>query len=149
MRSLRTGTIPATPAASCEAQPAGEARQVQRSEHQNAPALDVRSYLYQMTRVDLTRIDGVDEHTALKVITEIGLDMSWWETVKNFTSWLGLCPNHRVTGGKVIAGAVQGHRGDGSQAGADQLPDAEGRTRLHGHRSRLLRAAAATPSRHL
>ena len=62
----------------------------------------MRSYLYQLTRVHLTRIDGVDEHTSLKVITEIGLDMSRWETVKNFTSWLGLCPNHRVTGGTVI-----------------------------------------------
>ena len=32
----------------------------------NAPDFDVRSHLYRMTGVDLTRIDGVDAHTALK-----------------------------------------------------------------------------------
>lgn len=66
---MRTGTIPATPAASSEAQPAGERAR-------NAPALDVRSQLYQLTGVDLTRIDGVDKHTALTFVSEVGLDMS-------------------------------------------------------------------------
>ena len=69
----------------------------------NAPAFDARSHLYQLTGVDLTRIDGVNDHTALKVISEIGWDMSRWETVKHFTSWLGLSPNNRVTGGKIIS----------------------------------------------
>ena len=69
----------------------------------NAPAFDVRSHLYRMTGVDLTRIDGVDAHTALKVISEVGVDMSRWETPKHFASWLGLSPNNRVTGGKVIS----------------------------------------------
>ena len=69
----------------------------------NAPAFDARSHLYQVTGVDLTRIDGVDASTALKVISEIGWDMSRWETVKHFTSWLGLSPNNRVTGGRIIS----------------------------------------------
>jgi len=69
----------------------------------NAPAFDVQSHLYRMTGVDLTRIDGVDAHTALKVISEIGVDMSRWPTPKHFASWLGLSPNNRVTGGKVIS----------------------------------------------
>ncbi len=95
MRSLRTGTIPATPAP--RPKPNRRARRAR-----NAPALDVRSYLCQLTGVHLTRIDGVDEHTALTFVSEVGLDMSRWETVKHFASWLGLCPNHRVTGGTVI-----------------------------------------------
>ena len=37
----------------------------------NAPRFDIRTHLYRMTGVDLTRIDGVDG-TALKVISEIG-----------------------------------------------------------------------------
>ena len=53
--------------------------------------------------MDLTRIDGVDAHTALKVVSEVGVDMSRWETPKHFASWLGLSPNNRVTGGKVIS----------------------------------------------
>ena len=55
-----------------------------------------------MTGVDLTRIDGVDAYTALKVISEIGTDMTKWPSAKHFASWLGLSPNNRITGGKVI-----------------------------------------------
>ena len=53
--------------------------------------------------VDLTRIDGIDGFTALKVISEIGTDMTKWATAKHFASWLGLSPNNRVTGGRVIS----------------------------------------------
>ena len=55
-----------------------------------------------MTGVDLTRIDGIDALTAQKVLSEIGTDMHRWPTVKHFTSWLHLCPNNKITGGKVI-----------------------------------------------
>ena len=54
-----------------------------------------------MTGVDLTRIDGVDAYTALKVISEIGTDMTKWPSTKHFASWLGLSPDNRITGGKV------------------------------------------------
>ena len=56
-----------------------------------------------MTGVDLTRIDGVDAYTALKVISEIGTDMTKWPSAKHFASWLGLSPNYRITGGRVIS----------------------------------------------
>ena len=56
-----------------------------------------------MTGVDLTRINGVDAYTALKVISEVGTDMTRWPTAKHFASWLGLSPNNRVTGGRVIS----------------------------------------------
>ena len=69
----------------------------------NAPRFDVQSRLYRMTRVDLTRIDGVDGFTALKVVSEVGTDMTKWESAKHFASWLGLSPNNRITGGRVIS----------------------------------------------
>ena len=69
----------------------------------NASRFDVRTHLYQMTGVDLTRIDGVDAYTALKVVSEIGTDMTKWPSAKHFASWLGLSPNNRITGGKVIS----------------------------------------------
>ena len=68
----------------------------------NAPRFDLRSHLHRMTGVDLTRIDGVDAFTALKVVGEIGTDMTRWPSAKHFASWLGLSPNNRITGGKVI-----------------------------------------------
>ena len=42
----------------------------------NAPRFDVRTHLYRMTGVDLTQIDGVDGYTALKVVSEVGTDMT-------------------------------------------------------------------------
>ncbi len=69
----------------------------------NAPRFDMRSHLYRVTGVDLTQIDGVDGFTALKVVSEIGMDMTKWPTAKHFASWLGLSPDNKVTGGKVIS----------------------------------------------
>ena len=69
----------------------------------NAPRFDVWTHLYRMTGVDLTQIDGVDAYTALKVISEIGTDMTKWPSARHFASWLGLCPNNRITGGRVIS----------------------------------------------
>ena len=45
----------------------------------------------------------MDAFTALKVISEIGTDMTRWQSAKHFASWLGLSPNNRITGGKVIS----------------------------------------------
>jgi transposase len=74
-----------------------------RKQTRNRPHLDVRGSLHRITGVDLTAIEGIDEPTALTIISEIGLDMGRWPTVKHFTSWLGLCPHHRVSGGKVLS----------------------------------------------
>ena len=73
-----------------------------KKRHQgNAPRFDLRTHLYRVTGVDLSDIDGIDAYTALKVISETGIDMSRWPTAKHFASWLGLCPNNKITGGKV------------------------------------------------
>jgi len=58
----------------------------------NTPAFDVRGELYRMCGVDLIAIDGVSDITALKVISEIGIDMSRWKSEKHFASWMGLSP---------------------------------------------------------
>ena len=52
--------------------------------------------------MDLTRIDGVNVIVAQTVISEVGLDMSRWKTEAHFASWLGLCPDNRVSGDKVL-----------------------------------------------
>ncbi len=55
-----------------------------------------------MSGTDLTRIDGIDVMTATTVISEAGYDMSKWKTENHFVSWLRLCPDNRISGGKVI-----------------------------------------------
>jgi transposase len=73
-----------------------------RKARRTAPGFDARQHLYRVTGVDLTRIDGIDAPTALKVVAEIGLDMTRWPTEKNFASWLCLSPGSKITGGKTI-----------------------------------------------
>jgi transposase len=68
----------------------------------NQPRFDARTALYQLTGVDLTRIDGIEAATALTVISEIGTDMRRWPSAKHFSSWLGLRPNRKVSGGRVL-----------------------------------------------
>src|SRR3989454_2622963 len=64
---------------------------------------DLREELYRWTGVDLSAIEGVGVLTAQVVLSEIGTDMSCWRTEKHFSSWLGLCPDNRISGGKVIS----------------------------------------------
>ena len=64
--------------------------------------LDLRTELYRVSGVDLTQIEGINVLTAQKVLFEIGPDVSAWADEKKFCSWLGLSPNHHISGGKVL-----------------------------------------------
>jgi len=68
----------------------------------NAPRFDLSSELQRVTGVDLTRIDGIDVMIAQTLLSEVGLDMSRWKTESHFASWLGLCPDNRISGDKVL-----------------------------------------------
>jgi transposase len=78
-----------------------------RGRAKNAPRFDLRACLFRACGVDLTRIDGIDVTTALAVVSEIGPDLSRFPSVGHFTSWLGLCPGTRITGGKVVSGKTK------------------------------------------
>jgi len=78
-----------------------------RSRARKAPQFDLRTQLFQMCGEGLTRIDGIDVTTALAVVSEIGVDMARFPSVKHFTSWLGLCPGTKITGGKVMSGRTR------------------------------------------
>ena len=60
-----------------------------------------------MTGVDLTCIDGLSESSVLKILSETGSDISAWPTEKHFSSWLGLSPGNKVTGGKSLSGKTK------------------------------------------
>ena len=67
----------------------------------NAPHFDLRAHLYRISGVDFTQIDGLDAVSVHTILSEVGLDPTAFQTEKNFCSWLGLCPNNRITGGRV------------------------------------------------
>jgi transposase len=60
-----------------------------------------------MAGVDLTAIAGVGVNTVLTVLAEIGTDMSAWRSERAFGAWLGLAPNPRKSGGRVLRSATR------------------------------------------
>lgn len=69
----------------------------------NQPAFNVKGYLEKVHGIDVTAIYGMSEITSLEVLSETGHDLSKWESEKHFISWLNLCPNNKITGGKLIS----------------------------------------------
>ena len=69
----------------------------------NEPRFDVRTALYYVLGIDLTEIEGMGPMTALTIISEIGPEVSKFATVKHFCSWLGLCPQTKKSGGRILS----------------------------------------------
>ncbi len=74
----------------------------------NAPTFaGVREALYRMSGVDLTVLEGINENTALVILSEVGPDVSRFPSAKHFASWLGLSPQHRSSAGKIHSRRVR------------------------------------------
>jgi transposase len=65
--------------------------------------VDLRPELYEKLGVDLTGIEGIGVLTGLVLLTEIGPNVSRFRSEKHFCSWLGLCPDNCISGGKVLS----------------------------------------------
>jgi hypothetical protein len=73
----------------------------------NDTRFGARDLLFRLAGVDLTVIEGIRETTALVILSEIGTDLSRFPAEKNFVSWLGLCPQHRGSAGKISSRRVR------------------------------------------
>jgi len=65
------------------------------------PEFDLRTETYKLFGVDVTQIPGLEE-TALLLFSEVGRDLSRWPTAAHFVSWLALCPDNDISGGKLL-----------------------------------------------
>ena len=75
-----------------------------RKPQRNDPRFDARAELHRLLGIDLTQVPGVQVNTALVLFTELGSHfVERFPTAKHFASWLGLCPDNRITGGKVMS----------------------------------------------
>lgn len=84
-----------------------EARKTKVKTNKNNLSFDATEILKQIVGTDLTEIFGITDTNATEIISEIGLDMSKWPTKKNFTAWLDLAPNNKVSGGKLLSSKIQ------------------------------------------
>ena len=97
-------TAPAAPAQPSAAKQRSKRR---KKPQRNAPSFDIAAELNRISGVDLTLIDGIDAMTAQTIASETGLDMIPWKTEAHFASWLGLCPDNRISGGTVLSRATR------------------------------------------
>ncbi len=74
-----------------------------KTKQPNALSFDVRAALYRLVGTDLTQIHGIGPYLALRLVSEVGTDLSRWPTAKHFTSWLTLSPGNKISGGKVLS----------------------------------------------
>jgi transposase len=62
---------------------------------------DLRTESYKLFGVDVTQIPGL--HTLpLPLFSEVGRDMTVWPSAGHFSSWLLLCPDNDISGGRVL-----------------------------------------------
>ncbi len=64
---------------------------------------NIKEKLQAVCKVDLTEIDGLDVNNIETIISEVGVDMNKWPTDKHFGSWLGLSPNNKISGGRILS----------------------------------------------
>lgn len=72
----------------------------------NKIKFNATKYLNELLEVDVTKIFGISELNALTIMSEVGLDMSVWKNEHHFTSWLGLAPNTKESGRKIISSRI-------------------------------------------
>jgi len=90
-------------------------RKNKKVKQKNSPRFNVRGYVERILGVDVMDIYGVSDISALQILGETGTDMSKWPTEKHFAAWLNLCPNNKISGGKLISSKTR--KGRASIAG--------------------------------
>jgi transposase len=73
-----------------------------RRQHHEPASFDLRGELYRIFGVDLTDVPGISSVTAHTILCEVGTDLTRFRNASAFASWLGLCPEKQISGGKVL-----------------------------------------------
>lgn len=95
-----------------------------RSTNKNQLQFNATFYLKELNGIDVTQIFGISELSALCIFAESGSDMNKWSSRKHFSAWLGLAPNNKISGGKLISSKVpkkKHHAGEAFRIAANSL----------------------------
>jgi transposase len=85
-----------------EQQPLPPAKAKAKKRKGNEPDFDLRGQHYRILGVDLTAVPGMNSLLIHTLLGEIGPDLSKFRTASAFASWLGLCPDNDISGGKIL-----------------------------------------------
>lgn len=81
----------------------GKRKKKKKKKDKNHPRFDVRGFLERIHGVDVLALYGLSETSGLEILAETGTDLSRWENEAHFRAWLNLCPNNKISGGKIIS----------------------------------------------
>lgn len=76
-----------------------------RQTGKNSPQFAVFETAWRFYGVDLSEVPGVSSGVLSALISEVGTReqlLAAFPTPSRFTSWMGLCPDNRISGGKVL-----------------------------------------------
>ena len=74
-----------------------------KKSRKNELNFNVQPYLKEIFKIDVCKIYGFSDETALTLLAETGSDLSCFGTNNRFASWVGLAPNNKISGGKIIS----------------------------------------------
>jgi transposase len=96
------------PGAAPETAQAGQAKKAgQRRPAKPSAQSKMTAWLQRLFGVDLTALPGLGVLAVLTLLAEIGTDMKRWRHAGAFASWLGLCPNRRISGGRLLSSGTR------------------------------------------
>jgi transposase len=81
--------------------------QPRRHQKVNEPRFEARPPLYRLAGGALTTMEGLEEGTALVILSESGPDMRRWPRVKPLCSGLGRAPPQKIAGGRGLSRPVR------------------------------------------
>jgi transposase len=76
----------------------------------NQPAFDVPCEMHRILGVDLSAIPGMSAQGVLTFFCEVGPQITRFPSSRHFASWLGLCPDNRISGGKILSSKTRNVR---------------------------------------
>ena len=75
-----------------------------KKKNKNDPKIDLQTLSFQLTGgIDLSLIEGISRNNLMCILLEIGIELSAFPSAGNFTSWLRLAHNNKISGGKLLS----------------------------------------------
>ena len=77
-----------------------------KAKQRKQPKFNTQAYLQKIHAVNVLAIYGISDIAGIEILAETGTNLAKWPTQQHFVSWLNLCPNNKISGGKLISSSV-------------------------------------------
>lgn len=74
-----------------------------KASRKNELSFNAAPYLKVILKTDICQVPGISDETALTMYAETGGNLSGFKSAASFTSWIGVAPNNKISGGKIIS----------------------------------------------